>query len=450
MDYLNKKSKMSRVTFLFLALILVFSWPLALHAVSTNTESLSYIIGYQDKTSGGIKEEFVDEPQSLENDWAIMAFSASGYDPSTVGETKTMIDFALNDACKLTVMTDIERRILALESAGIDTRELSSCNLPQKVIDATTVSGQIGDGLVSTVFGVLSLASSGSSVPESTISYIESHQQENGGWDSGYGAESNFTAQAVMALNASGQTLDAGVLLKAKEYFKSLQTETGGIKYDGGAWSTESDAFSDSYVLQAIYSLKENPNDLYWLRDGHSIIDDLQSLYNADGSYSFSKSYGVMNPVWTTAIALIGANENYLPVIGSNLKQWGSEPTVSPTATASASPTPSPTPDNSPSSTTTASVTSSSAEIAEEQTGTIAVFSKQEKPNVSLAQVSPQATSSVVTATATPSVSPGKVLSTTASVAQEQWRWIVVILIFSLITGAFIAFVELKYVKKNK
>ena len=45
------------------------------------------------------------------------------------------------------------------------------------------------------------------------------YQQENGGWDSGWGTESNITAQAIMALESATYTGEA--LTKAKEYLKN-------------------------------------------------------------------------------------------------------------------------------------------------------------------------------------------------------------------------------------
>jgi len=265
--------------FFSLAFILVSS-PLILYAnSSTSQQSLNYLANFQDLNTGGLKEEYVDEPQTLETDWGIMAFSAWGYDSSTVGSSKSLIDFALSDACALTALTDIERRVLALESAGIDSAQIG-CDLAHKIISEIKPSGQIGDGIISSVFGALALSAADQTVSDAAISYIEQNQKSDGGWDSGWGTESNFTAQAIMALASSGKSITSEVIDNAKTYLKNLQTDTGGIKYDGNEWSTESDAFSDAYVLQAIYALGENPDDSYWLNNGKSIVNDLEGFKN--------------------------------------------------------------------------------------------------------------------------------------------------------------------------
>lgn len=457
MKIVSCKPKMSFLTFLFLSIILVGALPLTIFASSpTDKQSLNYIASFQDSDTGGLKEEYVDDPQPLETDWGIMAFSAAGYDSSTVGAPKSLIDFAKSDACALSSLTDIERRAIALESAGVDTHTLDGCNLPQEIIDATQSSGQIGDGLVSTVFGVLALSASDENVLTTTIAYLENNQDENGGWDSGWGVESNFTAQTIMALASSGQTISPAIFANAKSYLKNLQTDSGGIRYDGGEWSTESDAFSDSYALQAIYSLKENPDDPYWLENGNTILQDLESLRNDDGSFSFNGSYGKMNPVWTTSSVLIALWHDFLPMHTANLKSWVDEiPSPSPTPTLSVSPSPTPLPSVPPSPVASATPIQSST-LSSEQTITRSV---QLAVVSSATQIKPVETSVVASPKPTPegtklvSESPetrGKVLSNTASQLKSIWRWIIIIAIFSAFTGVVIAFIEHKYVKNKK
>lgn len=439
-----KTFKMSITAFLFLLLV-VLSTPLASFSANNPSDDfLDFIAGFQDEISGGIKEEYVDEPQALETDWALMAFSASGYDSSTVGTPKNMIDFAKGDACSLNTLTDIERRILSLESAGIDSRNLSECDLSQKLIAEIRESGQIGESLTSTVFGVLALSASKRAVPEETITYIINNQKEDGGWDSGWGSESNITAQTIMALKSSGRNFENETIEKAKIYLKSLQTSTGGIKYDSNEWSTESDAFSNSFTLQAIYSLGESPLDEYWLKNGKSIVDDLSNLRNPNGSYKFNQAYGNMNPVWTTSIALIATNHKYLPVLGTDLKPWREAITPSLTPTPSQSIVVSPTP------TAITTIASSPAVTAS------AASTQAESPNKTMqknivAQIQPTASTLALPISPPEQVTLNTeptVLGAVTTEAKEQWKWIAVIVIFSILAGGLIAFLERKYVKK--
>jgi len=144
-------------------------------------------------------------------------------------------------------------------------------------------------------------------------------------------------------LTLSGVAKDDKSIIAAKNYLKSLQSETGGIKYDSSSWTTSSDAFSDAYAVEAIYALGEDPNDAFWQKDGKTILDDLAGLRNEDGSYSFSSDYGKMNPVWTTSIVLVALNKKPLAFKGENLKnfyQSAISPTPQPSLTFTSSPTP--------------------------------------------------------------------------------------------------------------
>lgn len=328
------RSKMSLLAFLFF-LLLNLLWPFKIQADASVEKSLKYLVGFQDAQSGGISEEGSDEPLSLQTDWSIIALSASGYDSSTVGQQASLVDYAIGGACDLTLLSDIERRVIALESTGVDTQNLSTCSLTSKIFNQISTEGRIGENLVSTVFGVIALESAGLQVPQNVIDYIVLSQDDDGGWSSGYGTESNFTAQTIMALSGSSKEIPKAVFDRAKNYLKNLQIESGGIKYDGGQWSTQSDAFSDSYVLQAIYALGESPNDSFWQIGGETILDDLASLGNADGSYSFNRSYGKMSPVWTTSIVLIALNRSFLPILNLPTLSW---PNSTPVTTVSAVP----------------------------------------------------------------------------------------------------------------
>ena len=447
MDIGWNRFKMSFMAFFILAGFSFVALPLKIFAQSENIDgSLKYLVSFQDHLTGGLAEELYDDPQALQTDWAIMAFSASGYDGSTVGKP-SLVEYAQAGACSLTAITDIERRVIALQSAGVDTSKLDDCDLQQKIVSGADAGGKIGPDLVSTVFGVIALSSAGNNLPAGTVEYIILEQKPDGSWDSGWGGESNFTAQAIMALRASGHNVEPSVYDKARAYLKSLQTETGGVKYDGGIWSTESDTFSDSYTLQAIYSLGETPNDSYWLRNGKSIIDDLQSLRNSDGSYSFNNTFGRMNPVWTTSVALIGLNGKFLPIYAKSLSPWQKElPTPAPTATSEPLPTPTAQADYSsvPSVTATPAlnITSSGDLRNIKETFAVGQSSYGENKNKAIVEQSNASTEALPNG--------GEVLGNSGSrKSNDLWAWLIMIGISSLITGASVKFLELKYANKK-
>jgi len=443
--------RVSFATLLFLIIFSLIVLPSRIFASVDSTDtSLRYLVGFQDEASGALKEEFVDGPQSLETDWGIMAFSSSGYDSKTVGENKNLIDFALSDACSLTTLTDIERRTIALESAGIDTHALAACNLPEKILLAVDSSGRTGPDLVSTVFGAIALSSAGEPIPLEMIEYIAANQNVDGGWNSGYGAESNFTAQTIMALVSSKQEIPPEIIEKAKQYLKNLQTETGGIKYDANEWSIESDTFSDSYTLQAIYALGESPQSDFWRKNNKSIIDDLIDLRNVDGSYNFNRTYGKMSPVWTTSIALIGLNRDFLPIEKTSLSSWMipvSSPTLTPSPSATVSPAFSPLPNLISTLIPTATPSISSTDTV------VSVTAVPLSQSIVLSVVAVPSPKAQASQTPEPPIvfdqSGSKALSATVQGVKTQWQWIIVIIALSFFTGVLIKFIELKYVAKK-
>lgn len=292
---------------------------IALAQQSEIRASLGYLQSHQDTVSGGIREVGQDSVSPVVSGWSSIAFSAAGFDTASPGEP-SLDAYIAGTSCQLTAVTDIERAILVVSAEGKNPRNYGGCNLAVKLennIDA--ISGIIGSDIVSTIFGVLALSSYDAAIPDNTISFIVSQQKVDGGWDSGWGTEANITAQAIMALAASDFDLQSPAIVNAKQYLKNLQTDIGGIKYDANAWTTASDAFSDAYSVQALYALNETPYDTYWLFNGLTILDDLASLRQTDGSYNFSSLWGAMNPVWTTAVVIPALSGKPLGWQGNNL-----------------------------------------------------------------------------------------------------------------------------------
>jgi hypothetical protein len=289
-------------------------------------DSLDFLANRQSLNDGGLIEIGEDQSNDLQTAWGVIAFSAADYDPKTIKSTSDSVSLLENltdKACSFSSTTDIERTILALSSANYQLSEITECDLTAELeskIDP--ISGQIGSDIPSTIFGVLALSAEDKVLPTKTTDYLKDQQQSSGGWDSGWGTESNITAQAVMALLSAGIDKTDPAMINAKNYLKSLQTATGGIKYDNNFWTSEADAFSDSFVLQMIHALEESPEDDFWRTGEKTIIDDLMSLKKADNSFNFSQTWGALTPVWTTEIATIALSEKYLPVKSINLKNY--------------------------------------------------------------------------------------------------------------------------------
>jgi hypothetical protein len=314
------------IFFVFITVILLNSKVQASTLSSADIDkSLEYIQSNQQSTSGGLLDvnpfSPSTDPQCIQSGWAAVAFASANIDPATVKtatDMPSLLDYIESSQCTPTTATDIERTILAQSASNIT----PSQDLQDKLDDLyDPTTGQIGPDIISTIFGVIAYKAYNHSVPDQTINYIIASQKDDGGWDDGYGEESNITAQAVMAL-ADIVDNNSSNLLLAKTYLKSLQIDGGGIKYDSNSWTTASDANSDAYTLQAIYALGEDPLDNYWLINNKSIFDDLETLRQADGSYNFSSVYGQSLPVYTTVVVIPALTDQSLPIKPGTLNSF--------------------------------------------------------------------------------------------------------------------------------
>lgn len=305
---------------LFVLLILPISAHAEIHTnilknvrISSVDESLQYLAEHQD-ISGGITEENDSTSIDRVTAWATIAFASAGYDPATVKQSggQSLVDYISSRACTYSSATDIERTILALAAADVDLDKITGCDLQAKLDAQKDPSGKIGPDIMSTIFGALAYSSIDAPIDQTTINFIINKQnqdsEDKGGWISGcwdFGCviETDATSQAIMALAAAGYK-STDVISAAKEYIRSEQTATGGIKYMTSC--TDSDSWSDAYALQAIYALGESPTDSEWIINGKSILDDIARFKKNDNSYlsSTDPDWGDTTPVWTTSIVI--------------------------------------------------------------------------------------------------------------------------------------------------
>lgn len=316
-------ARIFRALFSSALFVLLFS-PFFVSASSQPDDSLQYLADHQDKITGGILEEGSTEPDDSVTAWTAIAFASAGYDPDTVtnDSSPSIVDYISSRACTYETATDIERTVLALSASDYELSNINSCDLISKLDTYKNIDGSIGPDIVSTIFGVLAYSSIDTDIDQTTIDYIVSQQQENGGWNDGYSIETQVTSQAIMALAASGFDANSDIITSAKNYIKSEQTELGGIKYTSyGDWpATDSDSWSSAYALQAIYSLDDDPSNDFWLSDGLSILDDIVSFKKDDSSYLYSRDdWGDSTPVWTTAVVVPALEGKPLGFSGNDL-----------------------------------------------------------------------------------------------------------------------------------
>ena len=232
---------------------------------------------------------------------ALVALGAAGYDPAEWGDPD-LLSF-------LTVISKTQTAEYAAASAAgagklalgaawtqqpID--DFAGINLPISITtfySATT--GAYGAGSGDTAWAVLGLASAGEEIPDKTVDFLESVQNEDGGWawnEWGATSETQHTAACMQALLAAGEPMTSTTISQALAFLEGAQNSDGGYPYTPPG---KSDVSSAAYAFQGRLSAGEEPSG-NWC----SSIQDryLLAQQKADGSYpSFSPLYATQETI---------------------------------------------------------------------------------------------------------------------------------------------------------
>ena len=187
--------------------------------------------------------------------------------------------------------TDVALVSLAEQSLGGDTSAL-------RARLRVSSSGQIGETLNSTYWGVLALGRA-SGV---TRRFLLTHQARSGcfAWGAGILPDSNDTAAALEALRVAQIT--GPPVGRAVRCLRTFQNRDGGFELNHGRGS---DAQSTAWAIQGFAAAKVKPP--------RSAFAYLAKLKRPDGSYRYSARY-VTTPVWVTSQVLAALAKKPFPL----------------------------------------------------------------------------------------------------------------------------------------
>lgn len=249
-------------------------------AVALAAASPADFVSSHQQPDGGFAEPGRQSDPSL-TAWAVLGLAAVRREPAGPA-ADYLADQPASGAANLAL------RILALRALGRETTSqvgrLEALRQP---------NGRIGPLVNSTIWGVLALRAAGRPAGRS-LRYLVRVQHRSGGW-AWYprGApDSNDTAAAVQALRAGGLGRHSRPIRRALAYLRRLQRRDGGFSLVAGR---SSDAQSTAWAIQAFIAAGRQP--------GRPAFRYLASLRQTDGSYRYSRAYGV-TPVWVTAQVL--------------------------------------------------------------------------------------------------------------------------------------------------
>jgi energy-coupling factor transport system substrate-specific component len=243
--------------------------------------------------------------------WAALGLEAAGRSPlaATSGDS-TPIDYLRSRDDRVRSVGDLERTVLALEGAGIDSRHFAGRNLTGELRRKRSGSGAFQGQVNLTAFGILALRAAGS--PRSGVGksakWLRRAQNRDGGWGFQRSAPSDAdsTGAALQGLAAAGATRHA--LHDGAAYLRRTQGRSGGFALGGGGLvNTQSTA----WAIQGLVAAGVNPSRVR--ESGHSPLDYLSARQRGDGHYEYSSSSD-QTPVWVTGQALVAAKRKAFPL----------------------------------------------------------------------------------------------------------------------------------------
>jgi energy-coupling factor transport system substrate-specific component len=276
--------------------------------------------------------------------WAALALEASGENPIDAGGAgASPIDYLRRHAGEIRATNDVERAILALEAAGIDSSRFQGHDLRAALLRRRAADGSFKRWPNLTAAGVVALAAAGApqSQLEPSIRWLIRAQNSDGGWGAVTGAPSDpDSAGSVLQALAAGHAAGGAPARAAVSYLRRTQLRDGGWSLTpGGA----SNAQSTAYAIQGLVAAGVDPAHV--ARAKRNGLDYLAARQAGDGHYRYSAASD-QTPVWVTAQALVAVHRAPFPLASvarastpqSNPQASGTHPAAQASAPSAATP----------------------------------------------------------------------------------------------------------------
>ena len=243
-----------------------------------------YVAGRQ-QADGGFAEPGGRTDPAL-TAWAVLGLKAAGKEPARSPVTY------LQEA-PVADTTDLAFRVLALRAAGGDPSAFVSRLERQRRPD-----GRIGALINSTAWGAIALPRPG----RAPVRYLLRSQHRSGGWSwLPRGApDSNDTAAVLQALRSAG--VRGRPIRRGLAYIRRLTAPNGGVRLVPGR---EPDTQSTAWAIQAYIAAGARPPA--------AAFRFIASMRRPDGSYRYSRRYGV-TPAVVTAQVLPALSRKSFPL----------------------------------------------------------------------------------------------------------------------------------------
>jgi energy-coupling factor transport system substrate-specific component len=293
-----------------LAVLALAAGPTVDRARAGSSSAVTWLEGAQNADGGFGPTPGIGSSATMTG-WVALGLEAAGRSPFTVTSAgKTPIDYLRSQVSRVRSTGDLERTILALEGARVDSRHFGGRNLPAELRRNRAPSGSFSGQVNLTAFGVLALRSAGAShsAVARSARWLRRAQNHNGGWGFQPSAPSDAdsTGAALQGLDAAG----AGrrPMRRGVRYLRRSQGRDGGFALGGGG---PSNAQSTAWAIQGMVAAGVSPSRVREHR--RSALDYLAARQRRDGHYAYSSSSD-QTPVWVTGQALVAVEREAFPL----------------------------------------------------------------------------------------------------------------------------------------
>jgi energy-coupling factor transport system substrate-specific component len=295
---------------------------------AASSSPASYLEGAQN-SNGGLGSAPGQTSSELYSGWAALGLAADGINPQHVSKGGTsLMGYLAQGAGSLNDPGALERTILAARAAGLSATSFGGRNLVASLQDDVRPNGSIANQTNLTSFAILALRAGGATPPGSMLSWLVHQRDRDGGYNystRGGVSDADDTGAALEALAGVSGGAASSARAGAVSYLERHQDRDGGFPaYAGGG----SNAQSTAWAIQGLIAGGVNPSSLH-RRGAPSPLQYLQSLIAPDGHVMYSKGSN-QTPVWVTGealMALAGKPLPLKPVASSSAHHAGSSPT---------------------------------------------------------------------------------------------------------------------------
>ncbi len=283
------------------AVVLATSFASPQEAHADFADARSFLLRNQNP-DGGFAASAGQPSSAAMTTWAALGLEAAGVNPlDATNGGRSPIDFLRR--AKITSATDLERTILALEAAGIDSRSFEGHDLVAQLRAKRQGDGSWEGQVNITAFGILALRAAGQSDVGESAGWLRGAQNSNGGWGfaPGRGSEADSTGAAMQALGVAGGSSSS--LTDGARYLAGSQKGDGGWTLAGGVENSQSTAWAVQGLVAA-----GGPGGV--ISKGNGYIGRRQS---GDGHYSYSSSSD-QTPIWVTSQSLLAIAREPFPI----------------------------------------------------------------------------------------------------------------------------------------